>query len=628
MAPFIVRSLATLSVVLLAPGVFACGGSEGSTSLPDNPDLQRVVELQTARDGTALGDLLEDRSALVRARAALALASVQDQNAAPALVEALGDEDARVRAYAAFALGQLPQMSGAVERALIEHLDSDPDTLVRVRAAEALGKVGQAPASDALARVDPAGPVGPAATLALSRILARGMQSPAGLDALAARLVDARPEVRRDAAWGFGHSFQPGFWQDQRAAVLAALDGYDRSDEAAADLLRALAFIQDPDARAPLVDWLATSPDWKIRVAAAEAMLASPSLAERAALFAALEDGDVQVGIAAASSLSARPLTPAELDRIEEWLSAHPDNGQVGGPLLAPLAWAGRARPVLAWINASPPADGMRWRHAIAAADKLPGDEAIRALAAATRSEILAVAGSAAQTLALRWVQGDRGSAAARQVFYDAFAAGLRRRDPMTAPILAEVLTDSVFRAMGADAVIAEVGQVTQPPVPPLTMPDWVLLRELGERPRLLLETELGAIVAELNAVEAPLSVQSLARLVREGRFDGVPFHRVVPAFMVQGGDYTRGDGSGEPGFRLPTEITTERYLRGTLGMARFDKDTESSQFFITQSMQPHLDGGYSAFGRVLEGMDVVDRILEGYRIVSARVETGPPGGG
>jgi cyclophilin family peptidyl-prolyl cis-trans isomerase/HEAT repeat protein len=619
----------TRTFTALAAATFlACSGSEGSPSLFDNAELQRVVELQTARDGSALANLLDDRSPTVRARAALALASVQDQTTARALVEAFGDDDPSVRAHAAFALGQLPQMSGAVESALLERVASDPDTTVRVRAVEALGKVGRPTASDALARLDPQGPVGAAAATSLARMLARGTQSPAGLSALVARLVDERPEVRRDAAWGIGHAFQPGFWQDERAAVYAALDGYDKGDEAAADLLRSLAFVQDPAARRRLVDWLATSRDWKIRVAAAEAMLASPHLPERAALFAALADSVVQVRIAAAGSLGARPLTPPELDRIEAWLAAHTDERQVGGPLLAPLAYAARARPILAWIAAVPAEDAVGWRHAIAAADKLPGDEAIRALATATRSEIPAVSGNATQTLALRWAQGDRGSAAARAVFYDAFTTGLRRRDPMTAPILAEVLTDSVFRALGSDAVIAEAGPIAEPPVPPLTMPDWTLARELGARPRLVLETDAGEIVAELDAVEAPVTVQSIARLAREGRYDGVPFHRVVPAFMAQGGDYTRGDGTGDPGFRLPTEITTQRYLRGILGMARFDKDTESSQFFITQSMQPHLDGGYTAFGRVVEGMDVVDRILEGVRIVRARVEPGPGAGG
>jgi peptidylprolyl isomerase len=332
----------------------------------------------------------------------------------------------------------------------------------------------------------------------------------------------------------------------------------------------------------------------------------------------------VQVRIAAATSLGGRPLTPPELDRIEAWVAAHPDERQLAGPLLAPLAYAGRARPILAWIARVPPDDPVGWRYAIAAADKLTGDEAIRVLASATRSEITAVWANAAQTLALRWARGDRGSAGARRIFYDAFAAGLRRRDPMTAPILAEVLTDSIFRSMGADTVIARAGQIAEPPVPPLTTPDWTLARELGERPRLILETDAGTVVAELNALEAPVTVQSIARRAREGRYDGVPFHRVVPAFMVQGGDYTRGDGTGDPGFRLPTEITTERYLRGTLGMARFDKDSESSQFFIAQSMQPHLDGGYTAFGHVVEGMDVVDRIIEGARVVRVRVEPGP----
>ncbi|HCR03589.1 MAG TPA: peptidylprolyl isomerase [Gemmatimonadetes bacterium] len=143
----------------------------------------------------------------------------------------------------------------------------------------------------------------------------------------------------------------------------------------------------------------------------------------------------------------------------------------------------------------------------------------------------------------------------------------------------------------------------------------------MGAHPRLVLETERGVIVVDLLTEEAPLTVQTLARLARGGRLDGVPFHRVLPNFMLQGGDVERGDGLGDPGFRLPSELTRLRYVRGTLGMARNDKDTESSQYFITHSMQPHLDGGYTAFGIVVEGLNVVDAILEGDRVEHARIE-------
>jgi len=110
----------------------------------------------------------------------------------------------------------------------------------------------------------------------------------------------------------------------------------------------------------------------------------------------------------------------------------------------------------------------------------------------------------------------------------------------------------------------------------------------------------------------------SILRLVRGGFYRGLTFHRVVPNFVVQGGD-PRGDGWGGPGYTLRSEFSTVRYGRGTVGMASAGKDTEGSQFFITHSPQPHLDGRYTVVGRVLRGMDVVDALRVGDRIVDAR---------
>jgi peptidylprolyl isomerase len=152
---------------------------------------------------------------------------------------------------------------------------------------------------------------------------------------------------------------------------------------------------------------------------------------------------------------------------------------------------------------------------------------------------------------------------------------------------------------------------------------DWAYLASLGTAPRLRLETERGEVVLRLDPEEAPLTVQTLARLTQEGKYDGIPFHRVVPNFVVQGGDFSSGDGFGGPGFTITSEFTLVPFGEGVAGMASSGKDTEGSQFFITHAPQPHLDGAYTAFGWVVEGMDVVERLLVGDRIVRATVEPG-----
>ncbi|HSM51445.1 MAG TPA: peptidylprolyl isomerase, partial [Thermoanaerobaculia bacterium] len=146
--------------------------------------------------------------------------------------------------------------------------------------------------------------------------------------------------------------------------------------------------------------------------------------------------------------------------------------------------------------------------------------------------------------------------------------------------------------------------------------------REILERTRaprrVALETERGQLELELDCPRAPLTCLSFLQLAHAGFFDGLTFHRVVPDFVVQGGD-PRGDGWGGPGYALRDEINRLRYRRGTVGMALAGADTGGSQFFVALSPQPHLDGGYTAFGRVVGGDEILDRIVQGERILRAR---------
>jgi cyclophilin family peptidyl-prolyl cis-trans isomerase/HEAT repeat protein len=125
------------------------------------------------------------------------------------------------------------------------------------------------------------------------------------------------------------------------------------------------------------------------------------------------------------------------------------------------------------------------------------------------------------------------------------------------------------------------------------------------------IHTEKGAVTMELFPQDAPITVDSFITLARRGYFNNLTFHRVVPNFVIQGGD-PRGDGEGGPGYQIRCEVNTRPYVRGAVGMALSGKDTGGSQFFITHSPQPHLDGGYTVFGQVTSGMEVVDRIVRG----------------
>jgi peptidyl-prolyl cis-trans isomerase B (cyclophilin B) len=121
--------------------------------------------------------------------------------------------------------------------------------------------------------------------------------------------------------------------------------------------------------------------------------------------------------------------------------------------------------------------------------------------------------------------------------------------------------------------------------------------------------TSEGEIELELAPEEAPKTVENFTRLAGEGFYDGLTFHRVIPDFMIQGGD-PKGDGTGGPGYTFDDESNQLRVERGAVAMANAGPNTNGSQFFIvTADACPWLDGKHTVFGRVTEGQDVVDRI-------------------
>jgi len=150
---------------------------------------------------------------------------------------------------------------------------------------------------------------------------------------------------------------------------------------------------------------------------------------------------------------------------------------------------------------------------------------------------------------------------------------------------------------------------------------DWSIIDDLSESIQVLVVTTKGEIVLELYPNLAPATVLDFIRLAKENYFDEKSFHRVVANFVIQGA-CPRGDGYGSLDYTLRSEFSPLPYPTGTLGMASAGKDTESCQWFITQSPTPHLEGRYTAFGRVTRGMDVVWAIQVGDRIREVKVLT------
>lgn len=158
----------------------------------------------------------------------------------------------------------------------------------------------------------------------------------------------------------------------------------------------------------------------------------------------------------------------------------------------------------------------------------------------------------------------------------------------------------------------------TTAPVPPTFIPpkkmDVERYRDIVENPVAHIQTSKGKISIELFLDHATFTVINFMELIQTGFYDGLTLHRVVPNFVIQGGD-PNGDGTGGPGYTIRSEFTTQSFKRGIVGMAHAGKDTEGSQFFVMLSHHPFLDGKYTPFGKVIEGMNVVDQLEIGDRI-------------
>ena len=140
---------------------------------------------------------------------------------------------------------------------------------------------------------------------------------------------------------------------------------------------------------------------------------------------------------------------------------------------------------------------------------------------------------------------------------------------------------------------------------------------------KVIFETDKGKITFELFSNDAPKTVDNFIKLVNEGFYNGLTFHRVIPGFMAQGGCPNTREGSngmpgtGGPWYSIKCEINPNKHLKGSLSMAHAGKDTGGSQFFIVYEPQPHLDGVHTVFGKT-ENMDVVLKLTNGSRISKA----------
>ena len=653
---------AVVAVALSAFVAPACSslGPGGSWEATEENRLALVagilrVEDRRDYDPLVVGRASSSRDPWVRSRVALACGRLRDPEASIYLPVLLRDPDPTVRRAAAFASGV--SGDGRLVPLLVSAL-SDPDAATAATAAASLGRLGGEEADRAL-RGALSGPGGPRAASALALHRSRDA---ALVPLLAAALAAGDGETRRAAAWALARSPRAG----SEEALRGLLD--DRDPEIVAWAARGLGLLADTIA-APRLTALARG---EAPGPAIQALLALDRLAVPAGDVGIARANDAHPGVAvAALTFLRRSVGEPGVRRLLETVVA--GGGRRGGVALASLAagdperayalafpagarapvdlrlGAAEALPLLPAARLGPWLDALladpSSRVRMEAVSRLPREAApehagrlVRALGDPDGS-VKAVALDVSASLA----SGPNADATLARAWRSAFAAALASREP---DFVASALDSAASLADGGCELLAArrddpedlvrsharrllSGRCGEDPgrfvhVPFATrVPDadyWRLAR-LAATGRVLatVATSRGAFEVELLPGDAPLTVDSFVALARKGYFDGTTIHRVVPDFVVQAGD-PRGDGTGGPGYALRDELSSLPYLRGRVGMALSGPDTGGSQWFVTLSRQPHLDGGYTVFGEVASGMEVVDRIEQNDRILSVSI--------
>lgn len=635
-----------------------------STTVQEAASENVFPSVEHIRSEPDLVELLSDVSARLRRRAALAIGRIGDSEGVPPLVRSLADPEPEVREMVAFALGLIGEVSAAdaLELAL-----RDPSPLVQGRAAEALGRIGASDKTEAIGVL-----VDQYVTSAFN-VEPEDVSYPLTPEVEAFRLgLYALAELKAYeplAGAILQDDGQPLLWWWPVAYALSRLD-----DERTLQALTALAGVQgivgvsmavqglgelgNPAAIETLVELLDLERrDRRVVSASLRALARFEDEASTEALrfFVLRRNLDPTLRLEAVEALRGR----RDADTVDIFVELITDSwAPMRAAALRALAEADRETFILVLSGLDIDSD---WRVRVALAQGLVHiepklatfrlmsmllDDDQRVLPAVISSlfelgapgvrsillEHLSVKDPVVRKMAAHLLSSltpppveelkAAYHAAADEMPYLARAAILdslaQIGGPVAVGVLRAALTDHdwavrVRAAQLLDQVAPGKDHASQMRPAPLSDLDYTAphLVDPSVSTHVYIETERGTIQLELAVLDAPLIADNFVKLARSGYYDGLVFHRVVTNFIVQGGD-PRGDSEGGPGYTLRDEINQLPFLRGTLGLALDWEDTGGSQFFITQSPQPQLDGKYTVFGRVVDGMEVVDQLRLG----------------
>ena len=689
------HALTALAASVVLAGCLTFGAVKGPPKGTYRERLFGFAGLLRMEDRRAYDSLLAGRTAAspdswLRAKTALAVSRLKDPDASVYLPVLLKDPEAPVRRAATFGAG----LSGDARllRFLVAAL-GDPDVETAANAAEALGKIGGKDATDALLAAL-AKPTGSRAASALALFRRPEARTVAALLAVSAEDSSA-PGLRRAVVYALSRKPQREAAPALRAVLRKGEGTDEPSSDEIAWAVRGLGLLEDEESASDLVHLAASRDvSVSVQALTALNSLSKKSALSRgdeltrsARDVALVRANDPFPGVAIAGLrlLGAFPDSPASRATLEENLLRKGWRGQTALVSLTRLDVTLFPEAALKRLDAAAASDSLELRlGAVESLEFLEGGSAAKAQVAtallsdrAARVRAAALSSLSRQNFpkrsaylltglidrdpAVRAVAleesaplvDDAGGELLRvwKVAYEKSfaeqepdfivsaldAAAVRKAGGRELVAAHEDDTDAVVRAKARRLLVETYGAAAGSFRPirvatRLSTEDYERIARAANESFLEAEiaTARGAFRMELLAEDAPLTVESFRALAAKHFFDGMVIHRVVPDFVVQTGD-PRGDGSGGPLYAIRDEINPARYTRGAVGMALSGADTGGSQWFVALSSQLHLDGGYTVFGRVLEGWDVLDRIEQDDRLVSVRVtsrpqEVRPPG--
>jgi cyclophilin family peptidyl-prolyl cis-trans isomerase/HEAT repeat protein len=527
----------------------------------------------------------------LRARAIRFLFRFERDEASEVALKALSSSSSAVRQEAAYTFSRRPYPKASRQ---LELMMTDPNVLTRAYATVALGRIGD----------------------------------PAAAPLLLAALNDAHPWVRTNAAVALGRVAEktPAILRtEDLPKIFAALEDPDPGVRAnTIDLLGYYAAVNE-SARKRLLDTAENGTQWERDLAASA--FGKRIYVHAEAQLRAAGSNVTPDAVFAQSVTSFNKLMP----HLSPWGQARLREAIAPITTIAYPAFIESKDPVLraAGISSLPEFTATQELARIRAALTDP-DVIVRAAAIEKYAKSTDESPQVWLTALMDAEQRER-TAEMNDARLAAITAIADYERPQRGPFLRSLLTDAdpVVRRVASDLIVSKLSgprmQYTPLPVERPQAEYEEIVRWSRQPHTATIHMGRGKIELALLTQEAPMTAWNFAQLAKKKFFDNTSFMRVVPNFVIQGGD-PRNDTNGGPGYAIRDEINLQKYTRGAVGMALSGPDTGGSQFFITHSPQPHLDGGYTIFGRVYSGMSgVVDQTERGDRVETITIDEHPP---